>query len=39
MLSLRLGRPIHWDGVNMKAQGVPEADALIQKNYRTKWLL
>jgi len=39
MLSLRLGRPIEWDGVNMKAKGVPEADALIQKNYRTKWLM
>jgi hypothetical protein len=38
-VSLRLGRPIDWDGVAMKAKGVPEADPLIQKNYRTKWLL
>jgi len=38
-VSLRLGRPLDWDGVAMKAKGVPEADPLIQKNYRTKWLL
>jgi hypothetical protein len=38
-VSLRLGRPIDWDGVAMKARGVPEADPLIQKMYRTKWLL
>ena len=39
MLSLRLGRPIEWDGVNMKAKGMPEAAPLIEKSYRTKWLL
>jgi hypothetical protein len=39
MLSLRLGRAIQWDGVRMKAVGLPEADALIHKDYRTKWLL
>jgi hypothetical protein len=38
-VSLRLGRPIDWDGVAMKAKGVPEADPLIQKGYRTKWLM
>jgi hypothetical protein len=31
ILSLRLGRLIEWDGAAMKARGVPEADALIQK--------
>jgi hypothetical protein len=38
-VSLRLGRPLDWDGVAMKAKGLPEADPLIQKNYRTRWLL
>ncbi len=39
IVSLRLGRPIDWDGAGMKAKGLPEADPLIQKNYRTRWLL
>lgn len=39
ILALRLGRPIDWDGAAMKAKGVPEADPLIQKTYRTKWML
>ena len=39
ILALRLGRPIEWDGAAMKARGAPEADPLIQKTYRTKWLL
>ena len=38
ILSLRLGRPIEWDGPNMKVPGEPEADRWIQKAYRTKWL-
>ena len=39
ILSLRLGRPIEWDGVNLKAKGALEAEPLIQKTYRTKWLV
>lgn len=39
ILSLRLGRPIDWDADRMKAKGEPEADPLIAKNYRTKWLM
>jgi len=38
-VALRLGRPLDWDGPAMKAKGAPEADPLIQKNYRTKWLM
>ncbi|OGV70943.1 MAG: hypothetical protein A2283_17330 [Lentisphaerae bacterium RIFOXYA12_FULL_48_11] len=39
ILSLRLGKPIEWDGANLKARNAPEAAPLIQKNYRTKWLI
>ena len=39
ILSLRLGKPIEWDGANLKAKNAPEADQFIQKNYRTKWLV
>lgn len=39
IVALRLGRPISWDGPAMKAPGEPEADPIIQNNYRTKWLL
>jgi hypothetical protein len=38
-IALRLGRAIQWDGLAMKAAGEPEADPLIQKSYRTKWLI
>ena len=38
ILSLRLGRAIEWDGPNMCVKGAPEADRLIQKTYRPKWL-
>ena len=39
MLALRLGRPIEWDGAAMKAKGLPEADPLIEKNHRSKWMV
>lgn len=39
IISLRLGRPIEWDAANLKVPGAPEADALIQKNYRMKWMM
>ena len=38
-VSLRLGRPIDWDGVARRVRDAPEADLLIQKTDRTKWLL
>jgi hypothetical protein len=38
ILSLRLGRPVEWDGTHLKVPGAPEADRWIQKTYRTKWL-
>lgn len=33
-LALRLARPIQWDAANMRAVGMPEADALIRREYR-----
>jgi len=39
ILSLRLGRPIEWDAAHLNVPGAPEAEPLIQKNYRTKWLM
>lgn len=39
ILSLRLGRPIEWDAANLKVPGAPEADPMIQKNYRMKWMM
>ena len=38
VLSLRLeGQKIHWDSENMKAVGLPEADALIEEPVRKGW--
>ena len=37
-VALRLQREIEWDGPGMKAVGVPEADALVRKQNRAKWL-
>ena len=36
-LALRLGKKIDWDGVNMKARGLPEADQFIHAQYRKGW--
>lgn len=36
-LAIRLGRPIEWDSQNLKVKGVPEADALIHRQYRKGW--
>jgi len=33
-LAVRLGKPIEWDAVNLKAKGLPEADPLIRRKYR-----
>ena len=38
VLSLRLGgKKIYWDGANMKAKGMPEADVFIQEPVRKGW--
>lgn len=37
ILSLRTGKPIHWDGTQMKARNAPEADAIIKESYRSGW--
>jgi hypothetical protein len=39
LVSLRLQRPIDWDGANMKVPGCPEADRFIHEPYRTKCLV
>ena len=39
IVSLRLQRPIDWDGVNMKVPGCPEADQFIRPELRKKWLM
>jgi hypothetical protein len=38
IVSLRMQRPIEWDGVNMQVPGAPEADKFIRADYRKKWL-
>ena len=37
-VALRLQRNLDWDGEAMKAQGVPEADALVRQPSRAQWL-
>ena len=36
-LALRLGKPIHWDAVNLAVKNVPEAGELIRRPYRKGW--
>ena len=36
-LSLRTGHRIDWDAANLKAKGLPEADAVIKESYRSGW--
>jgi predicted dehydrogenase len=37
VLALRTGRRIEWDAANLKAKGVPDADAIIKEDYRESW--
>ena len=37
VLALRSRKPIEWDPENLKARGVPEADAIIRGSYRQGW--
>jgi predicted dehydrogenase len=39
VLSLRTGRRIEWDAADLKARGVPAADAIIRESYRKGWEL
>ena len=36
-VAYRLGKKIEWDAVALKATNLPEADALIRKEYREGW--
>ena len=38
IVALRLGKPINWDSAALKAKGAPEADPLIHRELRKKWL-
>ena len=38
-VALRTGKKITWDAANLKAVGCPEADPLIQREYRDGWTL
>jgi len=38
VLSLRMGgKKIYWDAANLKAKGLPAADAVIKESYRPGW--
>ena len=37
VLAVRLGKKLNWNHKQMKADGVPEADAIIQGDYRKGW--
>ena len=38
IVALRLGKPIEWDSEALKVKGVPEADPLVHRPQRKKWL-
>jgi hypothetical protein len=38
IVALKLQQDINWDGKKMKAKGLPEADSLVQKQNRNRWL-
>ena len=38
IVALKLQQNLKWDGETMKAKGIPEADALVRKQNRTRWL-
>lgn len=38
-LALRTGKPIEWDAANMRATGLPEADAYIRPAFRAGWTI
>jgi predicted dehydrogenase len=38
IVALRLGRAIEWDSAAMQVKGAPEADRLVHREHRNKWL-
>jgi hypothetical protein len=38
IVAMRFGKPIEWDSEAMKVKGAPEADALVRREPRKKWL-
>ena len=36
-VAFRTGKPINWDGENLKARDCPDADAFIRREYRKGW--
>jgi hypothetical protein len=38
IVAMRFGKPIEWDSDAMKVKGAPEADPLIHREQRKKWL-
>ena len=38
-LAIRMGKKLAWDGPNMRATNVPEADTIIREEYRAGWSL
>jgi predicted dehydrogenase len=38
-VAYRTGKKIEWDSVNLKANGCPEADPIIRREYRAGWKL
>jgi predicted dehydrogenase len=39
VLALRLGKPIEWDGANLKVAGRADAEPMIRGTYRAEWAL
>jgi hypothetical protein len=39
VLALRIGKPIEWDGANLKVVGRPEVEPMIRGSYRPEWSL
>ncbi len=39
LLSLRLKKPVEWDGAAMKATNLPEAEPIVRGTYRAGWEL
>jgi predicted dehydrogenase len=37
-LAARVGKKIEWDGANMRARNLPEAEPYIRGTYRTDWI-
>ena len=38
-VAIRAGKPIEWDGPNMKITNIPEANELLSRKYRDGWTL